>query len=80
MIFEQIQRCLNNAVFIITEKILNEMIYDFIFLQIIDLLKSFAINQTSQSYVDISIFFVSVAEVFFKKHIQQNVVDAIVFI
>ena len=78
---KQIQRCLNNTVSSITKKISNEIVYEFIFLQTIDLLKSFAIDQIfdSQSHVDISMFFMSIAKIFFKKHIRQDVADAIAF-
>ena len=79
---EQVQRCLNNAVSITTKKIFNEMMYKFISLQTIDLLKFFAVDQTadSQLYVNISIFFVFIAKVFFKNHIKQNVANVIAFV
>ena len=46
---EQVQRCLNNVVFITIKKISNEIIYEFTSLQIINLLKFFAVDQTTDS-------------------------------
>ena len=78
---EQVQRYLNNAVSITTEKTSNEMMYEFISLQIIDLLKSFAIDQIidSQLHINTLIFFVLIAKTFFKNHVKQNVANSIAF-
>ena len=70
LILNQIQRDFNNFIFAIIEKFFNEVVYDFISFQIIDLLKSFANFEkfdNLQSHVIIAVLFISVAKFFFKK-------------
>ena len=80
LILNQIQRGFNNFTFIIIEKFLNEIVYDFISLQIIDLLKfSTNFNKHLQSHVVIAVSFLSVAKFFLKEQIRQNVANFIAF-
>lgn len=76
---EQLQRCLNNAVSTIIERIFNKIIYNFISLQIVDLLKSFANNQTLRFYIDTLVLFVLNTKVIFKYYFRVDIVDAIAF-